>query len=209
MLDLTTASEESQRILVFLLLVPVGTLITAVFRGVLGFRTIGTFSPTLLALSQTHSDWRLGAVVFAVAFGVGSFGRWVLVRANLSMVTRRGIIVTCLVMLFAAMVVLNERLGLVERPRSIILPVTIITLMIDRFFTITSADGQRIAWIVLGNTALLTASCFMLFAYTPVGSIFLAHPWLEVIVLGGLVGLGMYMKQPLMQLPAGSDESNS
>lgn len=202
-------SKESQQILAFLLLIPVGTMITAVFRGVLGFRTIGTFSPTLLALSQTQSDWRLGVAVFAITFGAGSLGRWLLVRAKLSTITRRGIVVTFLVMLIAVLIVINERLGLVPRPRSIILPVTIITLMIDRFFTITSKEKSRVAWIVLGNTVLVTACCFAVFAYIPIGDTFLAHPWLEVLVLASLAGLGLYVQQPLMKFPRGAEESDA
>jgi len=206
MWDFTTISEESQRTLTFLLLVPVGTLITAIFRSMLGLRTIGIFSPTLLALGQTHSDWRLGAAVFAITFGIGSLGRFLLIRANLSTITRRGIVVTFLVMTFAVMVVINERLGLVPTTRSVILPVTIVTLMVDRFFTIIVKESHRVGWIVLGNTILVTACCFVVFAYTPIGSVFLSHPWLEIVVICGLAGLGLFVQKPLLQISSLADE---
>jgi hypothetical protein len=59
-LDLTRTPAQTQSALSFLLLMPVGLLITALARSLIGMRTIGTFSPTLLALSQARSDWRIG-----------------------------------------------------------------------------------------------------------------------------------------------------
>lgn len=56
-LDLTRTPAQTQVALSLLLLVPVGLLITALASAV-GIHTIGTFSPTLLALSQARSDWR-------------------------------------------------------------------------------------------------------------------------------------------------------
>jgi hypothetical protein len=206
MWDLSTISEESQRTLTFLLLVPVGTLITATFQSVFGLRTIGIFSPTLLALGQTHSDWRFGAAVFAITFGMGSLGRYLLIHAKLSTITRRGIVVTFLVMIFAVMIVMNERFGLVPTTRSVLLPVTIITLMVDRFFTIIARESQRVGCIVLGNTILVTACCFIVFACTPVGRVFLLYPWLELVVIVGLAALGLYVKKPLLTNSSMTDE---
>lgn len=59
-LDFRRLSASSQRTLSLILLIPAGTLVTAAYRRFTGFRTMGTFSPTLLALSQTKSDWKIG-----------------------------------------------------------------------------------------------------------------------------------------------------
>ena len=209
MWNLTEMSEESQRIMTFLLLIPVGALITAVFKGVLGLRTIGIFSPTLLALNQVKSDWRIGITVFAVTFAIGSLGRWLLVRAKLSTITRRGIVITVVVMIFVVMVVISENLEMGLTARSVVLPVSIITLMIDRFFTVIDKEGSRVGCLILCNTALVTICCFIVFAYTPVGSLFLRYPFLEFVVLCGLVSLGLYVRKPLMRLPGESSELNT
>jgi hypothetical protein len=89
-LDLTRTPAQTQSALSFLLLMPVGLLITALARSLIGMRTIGTFTPTLLALSQARSDWRIGVVIFAVTFGLGSLCRMVLAKLRLSTVPRRG-----------------------------------------------------------------------------------------------------------------------
>ena len=43
---------------------PLGALLTAVLRTIIGIRTFGTFTPTLLALAFVYNDWRTGLVVF-------------------------------------------------------------------------------------------------------------------------------------------------
>ena len=42
------------------LILPIGALFTAFVRTIIGIRTFGTFSPTLLALAFVYNDWRTG-----------------------------------------------------------------------------------------------------------------------------------------------------
>ena len=59
-LDLTRLPLEMQRVLSLILLMPLGALVTCVFRNIVGLKTSGTFTPTLLALSFVFADWRTG-----------------------------------------------------------------------------------------------------------------------------------------------------
>ena len=43
-----------------ILLLPLGALVTAIVRTIIGTRTFGTFTPTLLALAFVYNDWRTG-----------------------------------------------------------------------------------------------------------------------------------------------------
>lgn len=208
MLDLTSMTEESQGALAFLLLLPVGVLITAVFKGILGFRTIGIFTPTILALNQVRSDCRVGIIIFLVTFILGSAGRKLLVHSKLTTITRRGIIATVTVAVFAVMIVISEKMQLGIKAQSVILPVAILTLIIDRFFNIIQKEGNRIAFIILANTILVTLCCFLVFAYTPAEKIFLSHPWLELVVLCGLIYFGEQFGKPFFTFPAKMNKTN-
>jgi len=93
-----------QETLAILLLLPVGALITAVFRNIVGLQTFGTFTPSLLALSFLYADWRSGLVILAGVFGIGLAGRSLLDRLRPLMVPRLSVVLT-MVVVFTAFVV--------------------------------------------------------------------------------------------------------
>ena len=79
-LDLTRLPLEMQHVLSLVLLMPLGALVTSVFRNLVGLRTSGTFTPTLLALSFVFGDWRTGLVILAAAVILGVATRYLVDR---------------------------------------------------------------------------------------------------------------------------------
>ena len=191
-LDLTRTPSQTQTILSFLLLVPVGLLITAMAGSVVGVRTTGTFSPTLLALSQVRSDWRIGTIIFVIIFGLGSLCRVLLVRLQLSIVPRRGVIGTFIVSSLAIIISFSHSYGLVPTARHVLLPVAVMTIMIDRFFTIIQTEANKTALTVLANSVAIAVCCFLVFAYTPIGEILLNFPEFELLIIALLIFVGRY-----------------
>jgi hypothetical protein len=197
-LDLTRTPTQTQAILSFLLLIPVGLLITALAGSVVGIQTIGTFSPTLLALSQARSDWRIGTVIFIITFGLGSFCRMLLMRFKLSTVSRRSVIGTFVVSSLVIIISFSHSYGLAPTARHVLLPVAVMTIMIDRFFTILQTKGNRTALTVLANSVIIAVCCFMVFAYTPMGKVLLNFPELELLIMALLILVGRYSGRSLL-----------
>jgi len=205
-LDLTRTPTQTQVALSFLLLVPVGLLITALARSVVGLQTIGTFSPTLFALSQARSDWRIGAVIFAITFGLGSLCRMMLVKLRLSTVPRRGAIGTFVVLALATAISLPHSYGLAPPARHVLLPVAVMTIMIERFFTVMEKEGNRTALTILANSMAVAVCCFAVFAYTQTGHVLLNFPELELLIMAVLVILGRYSGRPFLDALGSSDD---
>jgi hypothetical protein len=191
-LDFRSLSAPSQRTLSVLLLIPAGTFVTAAYRRLTGMRMIGTFSPTLLALSQTKSDWRIGLLVFFTTFGVGLFFRMIFARLKLPTVSRRGVVAVFVVLFLAVAVSLCEVLNVGVNPRAVLLPVVVTTMMIERFFIVIGKEGSKAAGYALLNSLIVAVCCFGLFAYTPIGAVLLRYPELELLILSGLILIGCY-----------------
>jgi hypothetical protein len=191
-LDFQNLSVPSQRTLSLILLIPVGTLITAAYRRFIGMRTIGTFSPTLLALSQAKSDWKIGLLVFFTTFSIGILFRMLFTRLKLPAVSRRGIVAVFVVLFLAVAVSLCEVLNVPVDSRSVLLPVVVTTMMIERFFIIIGKEGSKAAGFALLNSLIVAVCCFGLFALTPIGAALLAYPELELLILSGLILNGCY-----------------
>lgn len=208
-MDLKRTPAQTQAALAYLLLVPVGLLITGLARSLLGIRTVGTFSPTLLALSQARSDWRIGAVIFAVTFGLGSLCRMILARFKLSTVPRRGVIGTFVVLALTVAISLSHSYGLAPTAKHVLLPIAVMTIMIERFFTITEKEGSRRALAVLGNSIAVAVCCFLIFAYTRVGHSLLRFPELLLVIMAALILVGRYPGRSLLAVLGMQDKEDT
>ena len=208
-MNLTRTPAQTQVALAFLLLVPVGLLITALARSLLGIQTIGTFSPTLLALSQARSDWRIGALIFAVTFGLGSLCRLMLARFKLSVVPRRGVIGTFVVLALTVAISLSHSYGLAPTARHVLLPIAVMTVMIERFFAIMEKNGNRRALIVLANSIAVAVCCFMIFVYTQTGHILLRFPELELLIMAALILVGRYSGRSVLAALGAQDNGDA
>ncbi len=199
-LDLQRLSPSTRRSLNLIFLIPVGVLITAVGQRIGGLRTLSTFSPTLLALSQLRSNWRIAVVVLVTMFGVGQLFRTLFIRLELPAVSRRGVVAVFVVVFLALVLSLFEHFGLTEDAQAVFLPVVVTTVMIERFFTIQNKEGMKIAMIVLANSLFIAVVCFIIFAFVPMGPRLLALPELELLIVSGLVLVGSYNGPRLVDL---------
>lgn len=183
----------------FLLLMPVGALVTAMFRSIVGIRSIGIFTPTLLALSQARGDWKTGSIIFVMVFGIGSLCRKLFDGLNLPTISRRGLVLTSIIMVLVAGILTRHMLGMEATPQAIVLPVAVMTLVVESFFSLLGREGTASAVRVLANTVLIAACCFLIFDYTPIRPVILCFPELEFCVAGGLILAGLYRRPSLIQ----------
>jgi hypothetical protein len=197
-MDLQRTPAQTQRALSFLLLIPIGLLITALAKTLIGLQTIGTFSPTLLALSQARSDWRIGTVIFIATFGLGTLCRILLARYKLSIVPRRGVVGTVVVLAIVVWISLSNKYGLAPTASHVLLPVAVMTVMIERFFVIMEKDGNRTALKVLANSIAVAALCFVIFEYTRTGRFLLRFPELQLLIIAVLILIGRYSGPSLL-----------
>ena len=198
--DLTRLPISMKKTLTLILLLPTGALITAFFRNLIGIRTFGTFTPTLLALSLVNSDWRIGAIIFFLILGVGLLCRLLLNWLKLLAVPRLGIILTVVVMCLIVAVSVFEYFGFAPTARSILLPVVIMTMMIERFFITLEEDGSNDALKVLCGTIVAAICCFILLYSAPLGQVVLTFPEIQLFIAAVFVLLGRYSGYRLSEL---------
>ncbi|MFO7898762.1 MAG: 7TM domain-containing protein [Planctomycetota bacterium] len=198
--DLTRLPSGMQETLAILLLLPLGALLTAAFRNGIGIETFGTFTPTLLALSFVYADWRTGLGVLICVGVVGLSGRALLNRLRLLLVPRLGLILTLVVLMLALAVSVLDYLGLTPSARAVILPLVILTMMIERFHITTEESGLRRSLTLLAGTLAVTACCFVLLRWEALGRLALAFPEGLLFVAAALILVGRYSGYRLTEL---------
>ncbi|MAX23487.1 MAG: hypothetical protein CMJ19_03195 [Phycisphaeraceae bacterium] len=199
-LDLTRLPSGMRGILAVLLLLPLGALVTAVFRNLIGLMTFGTFTPALLALSFLYSDPVTGMVVFVLVMFVGMVTRGLLEYLKLLMVPRLGVLLTLVVICLVLAISVLDDLGLTPSANAVILPMVIMTMLIERFYVCHDEDGLLTACKLLGGTLLVAACCFMLLAWKSLGLAFVHAPEMLLYVAGALLLIGRYAGYRLAEL---------
>lgn len=199
-LDLTRLPLESHEILSLFLLMPLGALVTAVFRTIVGIRTFGTFTPSLLALAFVYNDWQTGLIVFAVVLIVGFGSRSLLDRLRLLVVPRLSVILTLVVLCMVFAVSLWDYLGLATSAQSVMLPMVILTMTIERFYVSAEEDGLQNSLRLLAGTLILALCCYGILCWKAVGHVLLVYPEIHLLTIAALILLGRYSGYRLTEL---------
>jgi len=155
-LSLANLRPEEQAWVKFLLLLPVGALVVCVFRTIIGITTFGTFGPALLGLvcRDLHDfPWALG--IFVGIMLTGWIIRRLLDRYHLLMVPRISVLLTCIVILLViSLMLLGPEAG-TTRGYVALLPLIILTHMIERFWTVETEDGTAASFRTLLGTVIV------------------------------------------------------
>ncbi|MBI5387584.1 MAG: hypothetical protein HZA90_23230 [Verrucomicrobia bacterium] len=200
MFDLTRLPLEMHETLSVILLLPLGALVTAVFRTVVGIRTFGTFTPTLLALSFVYANWLTGLLTFAVVLTLGLLSRSLLDRLKLLMVPRLSVVLTLVVAWITFTVSVLDYFDLTPSAQAVILPMVILTMTIERFFLTSEEDSPAFALQLLAGTVVVGACCFAVLRWASVGRLVFTYPEVHFFTIAVLVLLGRYSGYRLTEL---------
>lgn len=198
--DLTRLPVEMHEVLSLLLLLPLGALITAFFRNIVGIPTFGTFAPALFAVSFIYADWDSGLVILAVVLAAGLAGRALVGRLRLLMVPRLSIILTTIILCVVFGVSALDYLNWTPSANAVLLPLVIVTILIERFYVTTEEDGAGYAAQLAAGTICVSAVCYLVLGWDDVGKAILVYPEAHLITIALFIAIGRYAGYRLIEL---------
>ncbi len=158
-LTLGNLRPEDQEWVKFLLLIPVGALVVSLYRTVIGISTFGTFGPALLGLvcrDLKVLPWALTTFVFIMLLG------WLVRRRldhyHLLLAPRVAALLTVIVMVLIWGAMIAGPLGFVTGTYVALLPLIIMTHMIERFWTVEAEDGTASSFKTLLGTVVVAVT---------------------------------------------------
>jgi len=198
--DLTRLPVPMHKVLRVLLLLPFGALITVIVRNVIGIGTFGTFSPALLAMSFIYANWQTGIAVFLIVILAGVFGRSFLERLRLLAVPRLSIILTIVILcvVFGMSILYYLLPGVVTD--AVLLPMVILTMLIERFYVTTEEDGLAYTIQLAAGTLMVAALVYAVLAWNEVGQFVLVYPEAHLFTIALFIFLGRYAGYRLTEL---------
>ena len=198
--DLTRLSLDTRIVLAALMLLPFGALLTAVFNEVVGIRTYGVFTPTLLALALVYVPWQSAAMVLCVVLVLGVIGR-AAIPGELPRVPRLSVILTLVAFGIAASASLMDQFEIGFGGQLVLLPIVILASLVDRFYTVLDEKGLHTALYRLGWTLFLAIACMPIVQFESLGHVMVAYPELHLVTVAAMLGLSLYRGRRLSQLP--------
>ncbi len=187
--DLPVGTQNVYRIL---LMVPLGALVIAVMRTVVGIPTLGTFMPILIAVAFRETELLWGITLFMLVTSAGLSLRFYLERLQLLLVPRLCSVLVLVVLLMLAISLISARLGF-DRGFSIALfPIVILTMVIEHMSVVWEESGAGSAFKEGLGSLFVAVLGYLVMTNDHLEHIAFLFPEVLLILLAAFIVLGRY-----------------
>ena len=191
---------STRSVLEILLVIPLGVLVAAMFRNLIGIRTFGTFMPMLIALSLRETSLTAGLTLIVGCLTAGVVGRLMLDRLRLLFVPRVCLLLSIVVVTVTGLSLLGHSLQVRSLGQGLLFPIVILAMLIERISVTTLEEGWSSSFKLLGGSFALAAMTYPLFRSSFLSHLFLGFPELILVVMSALVLVGGYTGFRIMEL---------
>lgn len=182
---------DTREQLSLLMLLPLGALLCSFIRQFAGLHSYGVFTPTILALAITYADKETTFLILMITLLVVYFARPAF-HHEMSRTPRLSIIFTLVAVSMVLGVSILDHFSPVTDGMLILLPIVIITSLVDRFFSAVDLLGYRTAIVRLTWTIILTLVVLPVLQLNWLGGWLLRYPESHLLTLSLLILISSY-----------------
>ena len=195
--DLPVSTQNVYRTL---LMVPLGALVVALMRTIIGVPTFGTFMPILIALAFRETELAWGIVLFVLVTSAGLSVRFYMERLQLLLVPRLCSVLVVVVLLMLAISLISARLGL-DRGFSIALfPIVILTMVIEHLSVVWEESGPGVAFKEGLGSLVVAMLGYLVMTNDHLEHIVFLFPEVLLIMLALFIVMGQYTGYRLTEI---------
>jgi hypothetical protein len=199
-LSLLALPIQTQAVYAVLLLVPIGALVVAILRNVVGVQTFGTFMPVLIALAFRETRLLWGIVLFSTLVALGLAFRFYLDRLRLLAIPRISAVLTIVVLLMLGVSVLGHQFELESGLSVALFPMVILAMTVERMSTVWEERGAADAVQQGVGSLVVAAACYAVMDLEVVRHLVFVFPESLLIVLALTLLVGRYTGYRLSEL---------
>jgi len=199
-LSLSSLPVHTQAVFRQMMIIPLGALIVALLRNVVGLKTFGTFMPVLIALSFRQLQLGWGLILFSSIVSLGLVARFYFEKLKLLLVPRLTATLTLVIIFIIAITLIADHLNYNVALSLALFPLVILTMTIERMSVVWEEVGAREA-LQQGIGSLAVASIiFFVVTDAYLEYLFFVFPELLLVILGLALLLGRYKGYRLIEL---------
>ncbi|TVQ92381.1 MAG: gonadoliberin III [Chromatiaceae bacterium] len=191
---------EEQGMFRVLLLLPLGALVVAFMRIIVGVRTSGTFMPVLIAVAFLQTSLLPGLIAFVTVVGAGLLLRGYLSALNLLLVARIATLILIVIFITSAISVLGYHLGFNTGLTMSIFPTVILAWTIERMSILWEEEGAHEVMVQGGGSLLVAVLAYAIMQAPLASHLTFNFPELHLVVLALILLIGRYTGYRLSEL---------
>jgi len=182
----------TQEVYKVLLLVPLGALVVAFMRVMVGIPTFGTFTPILISLAFRETELGWGMSLFLMILFAGWLVRIALANLRLLLVPRLACMLVVVIALMVIMSLLSQRLGFTQGLSIALFPMVILTMTIERMSIVWEEFGTRETIKETLGTLIVAVSGYYVMNHPPLVHLLFNFPELLLVILTLCLAIGSY-----------------
>ncbi len=180
-------------LLKIILLLPLGALIVAIFRNVIGFQTFGVFLPALIAVASRETGLFWGLVAFVLVIGIVSLVHFPLEKWGILYTPKLVIMLVSVVIMFLIVAYVSIELKITSLAYLALFPIVILTISAERFARTITEEGFVPALLLTFQTLLVSSIAYLAMNSDSMEAFFLAFPELFLVIIGLNLMLGQWV----------------
>lgn len=200
LLSLSELPVETQAVYHLVLLIPLGALLVAFMRNVIGINTLGTFTPVLIALSFRETGLIWGVVFYSLLVVLGLCFRFLFERLQLLLIPRLTASLTMVIILMLGISILTEHYDIQKGLSVALFPLVILTMTIERMSIVSEELGFFKALRLGGLSMLVAVLTYFVITNQHLEYWFFVFPEFLFVNLALAVMLGRYTGYRLLEL---------
>lgn len=163
-----------------ILILPVIATVMAFSRQVIGFKALGIYTPSIIAVLFLVTGLKYGLAIFALTLLVGTIGRLIARKVRLAYLPRMAIVITLIFLAVFFTYVLGaalNRTGLLEMT---VFPILVMVLLSEKFINVQIERGYKSASMLVLETMFLSIVSYWIANWQVLRTFVLGYP--EVIL---------------------------
>ena len=180
-------------LLKIIIMLPLGALVVALFRNVVGFQTFGIFLPALVAIACRQTGLVWGIIAFLVVIAIVSLVHFPLEKIGLLYTPKMVIMLVFVVITFLLISILGIKIQVQSLVYITLFPIVIVTITAERFARSVMEEGMLKSMKMTVHSVVVIIFSYMAMNSSTMESLFLAFPELFLAIIGVSLILGKWI----------------
>ncbi|MFH1509240.1 MAG: 7TM domain-containing protein [bacterium] len=173
--------------LVLILMLPIIATIIAFARQILGIKTFGIYTPSIIALAFIAAGLKYGLTIFLLMLVTATIFRLFIKKFRLTYLPRIAIVLTIVSLTILGAFVLGAYTGRTGFIAVSALPILVMIMMVEKFIAVQAERGLLTAIFLSLETILVSVACYLVVKWEAFETLILGYP--ELILLTILINI--------------------
>lgn len=175
-----------------ILMLPVIVTVVAFLKQIIGFTTLGVYTPSILTLSFIALDIKFGLFILLFILLFGTLARLFLRRYRLQYIPRMAIVLTIVSIVILFLLLAGAFFNITQLVTISIFPMLIMSTLVERFVSIQSGKGIKQALLIMGEAILVAVICYYIAEWNFLKTLMLGNAELIFVFLAINIVLGRW-----------------